>query len=53
MPHPSSYQAGMYEAFAEADLHPDWATANPLLDWAIGLKALTPRGDFAAACSIT
>src|SRR5476651_1464135 len=74
-----SYQAGVYEALAEADLHPDWVagisigainsaliagnppenrvdklrafwreiTANPLLDWSIGLDSLTPRGDFA------
>jgi len=76
-----SYQAGVYEALAEADLHPDWVagisigainsaliagnapddrvaklrtfwqevTANPLLDWAVGLQALAPRGDFARA----
>ena len=74
-----SYQAGIYEALAEANLHPDWVagisigainsaliagnapservaklrrfweevTANPLLDWAVGLEALRPRGDFA------
>jgi NTE family protein len=74
-----SYQAGVYEALAEADLHPDWVagisigainsaliagnapdervaklrrfwqevTANPLLDWAAGLHALAPRGNFA------
>jgi NTE family protein len=74
-----SYQAGVYEALAEAELHPDWVagisigainsaliagnppeqrvgklrafwqeiTANPLLDWAIGLESLTPRGDLA------
>src|SRR5277367_6481736 len=74
-----SYQAGVYEALAEVDLHPDWVagisigainsaliagnppenrvdklrafwreiTANPLLDWSIGLETLTPRGDFA------
>src|ERR1700741_1087101 len=74
-----SYQAGVYEALAEADLQPDWVagisigainsaliagnppservaklrqfwreiTANPLLDWAADLGALTPRGDFA------
>jgi NTE family protein len=74
-----SYQAGVYEALAEADLHPDWVagisigainsaliagnppservaklrqfwreiTANPLLDWAVDLGALTPQGDFA------
>jgi NTE family protein len=74
-----SYQAGVYEALAEANLHPDWVagisigaintaliagnapkervaklrafwqevTANPLLDWAIGLQTLIPRGDFA------
>jgi len=74
-----SYQAGVYEALAEADLHPDWVagisigainsaliagnlpeqrvdklrafwreiTANPLLDWATGIEALTPRGDVA------
>src|SRR5579872_6486267 len=74
-----SYQAGVYEALAEANLHPDWVagisigainsaliagnppeqrvdklrkfwrevTANPLLDWALGLEALAPRGDFA------
>jgi NTE family protein len=74
-----SYQAGVYEALAEADLHPDWVagisigainsaliagnarehrveklrafwqeiTANPLLDWALGIDALTPRGDVA------
>jgi NTE family protein len=74
-----SYQAGVYEALAEADLHPDWVagisigainsaliagnrpservaklrqfwqeiTVNPLLDWAVDLGALTPRGDFA------
>src|SRR5215470_15921528 len=70
-----SYQAGVYEALAEADLHPDWVagisigainsaliagnppeqrvdklrafwheiTANPLLDWAIGLQSVVPR----------
>jgi NTE family protein len=74
-----SYQAGVYEALAEANLHPDWVagisigainsaliagnppeqrvdklrafwheiTANPLLDWAIGLERATLRGDFA------
>src|SRR5262249_40444709 len=74
-----SYQAGVYEALAEAGLHPDWVsgisigainsaliagnpqservaklrqfwreiTANPLLDWALGLEALRPRGDLA------
>lgn len=74
-----SYQAGVYEALAEANLHPDWVagisigainsaliagnppgervaklrqfwrevTANPLLDWAVDLGALAPRGDFA------
>ena len=73
-----SYQAGVYEALAEADLHPDWVagisigainsaliagnapnervaklrtfwqevTANPLLDWAVGLQTLAPHGDF-------
>lgn len=71
-----SYQAGVYEALAEANLHPDWVagisigainsaliagnapearvaklrkfweevTANPLLDWAIALEVLAPRG---------
>ncbi|HXP76950.1 MAG TPA: patatin-like phospholipase family protein [Stellaceae bacterium] len=71
-----SYQAGVYEALAEANLHPDWVagisigainsaliagnapddrvvklrafweeiTTNPLLDWAVGFEALTPRG---------
>jgi len=73
-----SYQAGVYEALAEADLHPDWVagisigainsaliagnapkdrvaklrdfwqevTANPLLDRAVSLATLMPRGDF-------
>ena len=73
-----SYQAGVYEALAEADLHPDWVagisigainsaliagnapkdrvaklrafwqevTANPLLDRAVSLVTLMPRGDF-------
>ena len=76
-----SYQAGVYEALAEADLHPDWVagisigavnsaiiagnapaerveklrsfwreiTANPLLDWAAGTHALTPKGDLPRA----
>jgi len=71
-----SYQAGVYEALAEVNLHPDWVagisigainsaliagnapearvtklrkfweevTANPLLDWAIALEVLAPRG---------
>jgi NTE family protein len=74
-----AYQGGVYEALAEAGLHPDWTagisigainsaliagnppgervaklrqfwrevTANPLLDWAVDLGALTPQGDFA------
>ena len=74
-----SYQAGVYEALAETNLHPDWVagisigainsaliagnapevrvaklrtfweevTTNPMLDWAIGLEALAPRGYFA------
>src|SRR4051794_15453664 len=74
-----SYQAGVYEALAEADLHPDWVagisigainsaiiagnapnervaklrafwegiTADPLLDWAVAVDALTPKGDLA------
>ncbi len=73
-----SYQAGVYEALAEADLRPDWVagisigainsaliagnapkdrvaklrafwqevTANPLLDRAVRLVTLMPRGDF-------
>jgi NTE family protein len=79
-----SYQAGVYEAIAEADLHPDWVagisigainsaliagnapkdrvaklrdfwqevTANPLLDRAVSLATLMPRGISAAACLI-
>ena len=71
-----SYQAGVYEALAEANLHPDWVagisigainfaliagnapearvtklrkfweevTAESLLDWAIALEVLAPRG---------
>src|SRR5919205_438454 len=74
-----SYQAGVYQALAEANLHPDWVagisigsinsaiiagnppservaklrafwegiTANPLLDLAVAVDALTPKGDFA------
>jgi NTE family protein len=74
-----SYQAGVYEALAEADLHPDWIagisigainsaiiagnapgdrvaklkqfwqeiTANPLVDWALEIKDLAPKGDLA------
>src|SRR3954467_3405098 len=74
-----SYQAGVYEALAEAGIPPDWVagisigainsaiiagnapnervaklrafwegiTANPLLDWAIAVDALTPKGDLA------
>src|SRR4051812_36666780 len=74
-----AFQAGVYQALAEANLHPDWVagisigainsaliagnppeqrvdklrafwrevTANPILDWAAGLEALAPRGDFA------
>jgi len=76
-----SYQGGVYEALADAELHPDWVagisigavnsaiiagnapaerveklrgfwqeiTANPLLDWAAGPHALSPKGDLPRA----
>src|SRR6478735_1521768 len=71
-----AYQAGVYEALAEANINPDWVagvsigainsaiiagnepaervaklrafwqeiTANPLVDWAVTVDALTPKG---------
>ena len=71
-----AYQAGVYEALAEANINPDWVagvsigavnsaiiagnepaervgklrafwqeiTANPLVDWAATVDALTPKG---------
>jgi NTE family protein len=74
-----SYQAGVYEALAEAGIPPDWVagisigainsaiiagnapnervaklrafwegiTANPLLDWAVAVDTLAPKGDLA------
>ena len=76
-----AYQAGVYEALAEAKINPDWVagvsigainsaiiagnepaervaklrafwqeiTANPLLDWAAAVDALTPKGDLPRA----
>ena len=76
-----AYQAGVYEALAEANINPDWVagvsigainsaiiagnepaervaklrafwqeiTANPLVDWAIAVDALTPKGDLPRA----
>src|SRR4051794_3952443 len=78
-----AYQAGVYEALAEAGIHPDWVagvsigainsaliagnepaervaklrtfwqeiTANPLVDWAAAVDALTPKGDLPRALS--
>src|SRR6187431_2847897 len=76
-----AYQAGVYEALAEATIEPDWVagvsigainsaiiagnapaervaklrafwqeiTSNPLLDWAVGVDAFTPKGDLPRA----
>ena len=78
-----AYQAGAYEALAEAKINPDWVagvsigainsaiiagnepaervaklrafwqeiTANPLVDWAAAVDALTPKGDLPRALS--